>query len=202
MPAFLGHEVFKNIWWKRERMLCKSWVLSTQIQGGKTNQKHMWPEWLSQAQDKHVTLVVQGCLFISPLCIRALNGPQRSSSNRCCSHEVSGIGLATVPLSSRAFGQYLGTASLALKLLWCLFCWVPVPECPGSAKSYCSHILIVSQSSSQEGGHFWMMRSLWSLLHTHSERWALSPAPRSAQRNRSCLFAALCEVHGKTIDGT
>ena len=40
MPAFLGHEVFKNIWWKRERMLCKSWVLSTQIQGGKTKQKH------------------------------------------------------------------------------------------------------------------------------------------------------------------
>lgn len=115
-----------------------------------------------------------------------------------------------------------GNSKLGPETLWCLFCWVPVPECPGSAKSYihphsfsvslpgcpgsaksyCSHILIVSQSSSQEGGHFWTMRSLWSLPHTHSERWALSPAPRSAQRNRSCLFAALCEIHGKTIDGT
>lgn len=65
----------------------------------------MWPEWLSQAQDKHLTLVVQGCLFISVLCIRALNKPQISSSNRCCSLEVSGIYLATVHLSSRALGN-------------------------------------------------------------------------------------------------
>lgn len=114
---------------------------------GENKKKHMWPEWLSQAQDKHLTLVVQGCLFISPLCIRALNGPQRSSSNRCCSHEVSGICLATVTLSSRAFGQYLGTASLALKLCGACFAGCPCLSVRGQQRVI--HILIVSQSPSQ-----------------------------------------------------
>lgn len=114
--------VFRNIWWNNERMLWKIWILSTQKYYGGGGGKHKTKTCGLNSYLKLKTNTplwwFKGYLFTPFLCIGVFNEVQRSSSNKCCSHGISEIYLATVHPSSQAFGQCLRTASLALKHLW------------------------------------------------------------------------------------
>lgn len=152
MVIWINNSCFLDIhyiWWKRERMLCKSWVLSTQIQG-ENKTKHMWPEWLSQAEDN----THSGGSYVF-LCIFNVSGfewatekqqqqmlPRSLNLFGYCSPQQPGIwtisGNSVVSTETLAVPVLLGAG----------------PESPGSAKSYWfthPHSFTVS---SQERGHF------------------------------------------------
>lgn len=175
-----------------------------QILGGKPNKNICGLNGYLRPKTNTSLWWFKGYLFIPLLCIRALNEPLRSSSNRCCSHKVSGIYLAPVHLSSR----HLDNVSEQQAWHWNCYsarCCAPRSVSPGQlgALSHTSSEFLSLPPGREDICERWGRQRLCTgPLTTHSEKWALSPAPQSVLRNRSFLFIAPCEKCGRPIDET